>query len=139
MLFSTGGLWPWLERHPLPRAPWMAYAGAVLVAGGLAFAVRARLVLAGNWSGTVTLKHGHELIRTGPYRLVRHPIYTGLLAAMLGTAIAIDRVRGLLAMALITVAFLVKIRTEEAFMRAAFGAAYDRYRNEVPALVPGMK
>ena len=63
-----------------------------MVAAGIAFAVWARHYLGRNWSGTVTVKQDHELIRSGPYRLVRHPIYTGLLLAILGTAVALRRV-----------------------------------------------
>ncbi len=129
----------WLGAAMLPRAPWMAYAGALLTGAGLLFAVQARLVLAGNWSGTVTLKHGHELIRHGPYAIVRHPIYTGLLTAMLGTAIAIDQWRGVLAVAILLGAFLAKLRTEEGFMREAFGDAYREYCKAVPALIPVRK
>jgi protein-S-isoprenylcysteine O-methyltransferase Ste14 len=125
-----------LERPVLPRAAWMAYTGAAITVAGLGLAMWARLVLAGNWSGTVTLKHDHALIQHGPYAWTRHPIYTGLLLAMLGTAIAMDEPRGVLALIVITVAFLRKLRTEEAFMRAAFGGAYDAYAQRVGALVP---
>jgi protein-S-isoprenylcysteine O-methyltransferase Ste14 len=136
LLTDTPSTGAWLNTALLPRAPWMVFVGLALVVAGLAFAVWARLVLAGNWSGTVTLKHGHELVRTGPYALARHPIYTGLLTAMLGNAVTIDAVRGVLAFLIITVAFLKKMRTEEAFMAQAFGAEYAAYRAEVPALVP---
>ena len=76
--------------------------GLIMVAAGIAFAVWARHYLGRNWSGTVTVKQDHELIRSGPYRLVRHPIYTGLLLAILGTAVAFGEWRGLLAFALLT-------------------------------------
>jgi protein-S-isoprenylcysteine O-methyltransferase Ste14 len=138
LLFSTPHGDTWLERHVLPRRDWMLNAGAMLVVSGLALAVWARLILAGNWSGTVTLKHGHELIQTGPYAWVRHPIYTGLLTAMLGNAIAIDEIRGVLALAVITAAFLKKLRTEEAFMRDAFGNQYAEYGSHTAALIPGL-
>jgi protein-S-isoprenylcysteine O-methyltransferase Ste14 len=128
----------WLGIRVLPRAAWMAYAGAALVLAGLGFAVWARLTLSGNWSGTVTLKHDHELIQTGPYAWARHPIYTGLLTAMLGNAIAADQVRGVLAFAIMTASFLWKMRTEEAFMRDAFGEKYTAYKQRVAALIPGV-
>jgi protein-S-isoprenylcysteine O-methyltransferase Ste14 len=128
----------WLMAPLWPRLPWMLWAGAGLVLAGLGFAVAARLVLAGNWSGTVTLKQDHELIRRGPYRLVRHPIYTGLLTAMLGNAIAIDEVRGLVAFAILTASFVRKLRTEEAFMARAFGKAYADYSKDVARLIPGV-
>jgi protein-S-isoprenylcysteine O-methyltransferase Ste14 len=127
---------PFLNAHPLPRAAWMAPTGAALVAAGMAFTIWARLTLGGNWSGTVTLKHSHELIRTGPYALARHPIYTGLLTALAGTALAIDAWRAVAAFVIIALSFLRKMRTEESFMQSEFGATYTTYRATVPALVP---
>jgi len=70
-----------------PQTPISFWSGAALVAIGLIFAGWARAHLAGNWSGTVTLKQDHSLTRSGPYRLARHPIYTGLLLAILGSAL----------------------------------------------------
>ena len=81
-------------------------------------------------------RQGHELIRTGPYRLARHPIYSGLLLAILGTAVAIGEWRSLIAFALITGSLLIKLRTEERFMDETFGDEYARYRRDVPALIP---
>jgi protein-S-isoprenylcysteine O-methyltransferase Ste14 len=127
---------------PGPAAPILAReagfdpAGAVMVAVGLGFAVLARLHLAGNWSGTVTLKRDHELVRSGPYALVRHPIYTGMLLAAVGTVIAADRWATLIALALMAAAFLRKIVIEERFMRDAFGPAYADYSRATARLVP---
>jgi len=120
--------------HPHTFA-WFAV-GAALVAAGLGFSVAARLWLGGNWSANVTLKKGHELIRSGPYALVRHPIYTGVLLALVGTAIAVGKWRALLGLALMTGSFVRKLILEERFMREEFGEAYARYRAEVAALIP---
>ena len=87
----------------------------------------ARVHLGRNWSGSVTVKEGHELIRSGPYRYVRHPIYTGLLAAVLGSAIASGTVRALLGLLIIAAALLRKLRVEERFMRETFPGEYQRY------------
>jgi protein-S-isoprenylcysteine O-methyltransferase Ste14 len=125
-----------LAQPVLPPAAWMPPAGAALTLLGLLFSGWARLVLGRNWSGTVTVKRDHELIRGGPYALARHPIYTGMLTALLGTALAIDKWRAVAAFVIVTLSFLRKLRTEEAFMQAEFGAAYDAYRAQVPALVP---
>ncbi len=104
---------------------------------GLAFStVAARRHLGRNWSGTVTLKEDHELIRTGPYRRARHPIYTGMLVGFIGSAISLGEVRGVVAVGLVIVAFLIKIRLEERWMTESFGDAYRRYRTEVKALIP---
>jgi protein-S-isoprenylcysteine O-methyltransferase Ste14 len=111
-------------------------AGLALVVVGLGFSVAARLSLGRNWSGTVTLKQDHELIQSGPYALVRHPIYTGLLLALVGTAIAVGRWRAIAALALLLVGVVYKIGVEERFMRAEFGDAYERYRGRVKALLP---
>ena len=127
---------PWLEARVLPRAEGWYWLGLCLVVLGLGFSVAARVWLGGNWSGTVTLKRDHELIRSGPYRWVRHPIYTGLLLAVLGSAITLGEWRGAAGLALIAAAFLRRIAIEERFLTQQFGAAYARYSNEIPALVP---
>jgi protein-S-isoprenylcysteine O-methyltransferase Ste14 len=120
----------------LPRTFAIYGSGVAIIFLGLAFAVWARRHIGSNWSGTVTLKENHALIRTGPYAWVRHPIYTGLLSAVLGTAIARGELRGVWALALCTVGFVIKLRIEERWMREAFGGEYEIYIAEVPALVP---
>jgi len=122
----------------LPATTAAAMSGIAVTAIGLAFAIWARLHLGGNWSGTITLKQDHTLVRTGPYRLVRHPIYSGLLLALLGSAIAMGEWRGLLAVALAWLALLRKASLEERWMRANFGDDYERYASEVPALIPSI-
>ncbi len=129
----------WLNERFLPRSWTVYWIGVMLLAAGLAFAVWARVHLGRNWSGAVTLKHDHELVRSGPYRLVRHPIYTGMLLAILATAIVIGQWRGLIAFVLITGALLIKLRTEERFMNETFGSEYARYRSDVPALIPRLR
>jgi protein-S-isoprenylcysteine O-methyltransferase Ste14 len=110
--------------------------GLALVAAGLLFTVWARIALGGNWSGTVTLKQDHEIIRSGPYRWIRHPIYTGLLLACLGSAIALGEWRGLLALWIAAAAFWRKLRIEEQWLDELFGSAYADYRQSTWALVP---
>ncbi|HTR37485.1 MAG TPA: isoprenylcysteine carboxylmethyltransferase family protein [Bryobacteraceae bacterium] len=126
----------WLGLELLPDTAALAYTGAALTFAGIAFAVWARFVIGRNWSGTVTIKQDHELIRGGPYALVRHPIYTGVLLAIVGTALAVDEVRGLIAIVLVTAGFWLKLRTEETFMLQQFGDRYRRYQQEVKALIP---
>jgi protein-S-isoprenylcysteine O-methyltransferase Ste14 len=109
--------------------------GGLAVAIGIAFAVWARRHLGRNWSGTVTVKQGHKLIRSGPYRIVRHPIYSGLLLALIGTAAAVGEVRGVLAAVCALVGFLRKIHVEEQRMSETF-AEYGQYRQETAALIP---
>lgn len=126
----------WLYERFRPQSVLVYWAGVAIVAAGLAIAVWARRHLGRNWSGTVTLKREHELIRSGPYRFVRHPIYSGLLLALLGTAIVIGQWRGILAFVLMVGALVLKLRTEERFMVETFHDDYSRYRAEVPALIP---
>ena len=126
----------WLNERFIPPGLAAYFLGLVMVAAGLGFAVWARVYLGRNWSATVTVKQDHELVRSGPYGLVRHPIYSGLLLALLGTAVGIGEWRGLVAFAFFTIGFLVKIKAEERFMSETFGEQYARYRAEVPALIP---
>jgi protein-S-isoprenylcysteine O-methyltransferase Ste14 len=116
----------------------IGYLADVVTAGGLLFAVWARVHLGRYWSGTVTLKEGHRLIRTGPYALVRHPIYTGMLTGALGSAVAAGTVDALVGVAIILAAFLVKLRREETLLSGEFGDEYARFKADVPALVPAV-
>jgi protein-S-isoprenylcysteine O-methyltransferase Ste14 len=127
---------PLLNDRFAPLAIWPAALGAALTFAGLAFSVWARFVIAGNWSSYVELKRGHELIVEGPYRWVRHPIYTGLLLAFIGSALAVGEWRGVLAVAIAAASFWRKLRLEEALMRGQFGETYARYAASVPALIP---
>jgi protein-S-isoprenylcysteine O-methyltransferase Ste14 len=109
--------------------------GIALVATGLGFAVWARSYLGTNWSSVVTLKEGHALVRTGPYKYVRHPIYSGLLLAVCGSAAVTGEWRGILALGLAILALLYKSRVEEARLRETF-SEYDAYCRHTAALVP---
>src|SRR5215469_12077206 len=131
--------WEWLNARLWPHSLAAYCLGVALLAAGLGFAVWARMHLGRNWSGEVTVKEGHELIRTGPYRIVRHPIYTGLIAAVLGTAIVSGTARAALGVLIIAASLVLKLRREEAFMRDTFPGEYQRYSAEVPALIPFTK
>ena len=119
-----------------PVGFWPFWLGAVVLIAGLLFAVWAREHLGRNWSRSVTIKQDHELITTGPYAMVRHPIYTGILTGFLGTAIALSQVRGLIVLALIFFVFWIKLRIEEQWMRSQFGDTYESYVHQTSALVP---
>ncbi|MBG0776981.1 MAG: isoprenylcysteine carboxylmethyltransferase family protein [Desulfovibrionaceae bacterium] len=112
------------------------WGGAAACALGLGFAAWARRRLGGNWSGTVTIKQGHELVCTGPYALVRHPIYSGLLLAFAGSALGRGEWRGVVAVLLVGAALWSKLRLEEAWLAQEFGAAYAAYRARTAALIP---
>jgi protein-S-isoprenylcysteine O-methyltransferase Ste14 len=126
----------WLYLELWPVGLWPFWLGAAVTVAGLLFAVSAREYLGGNWSRSVTIKQGHELITTGPYAVVRHPIYTGTLAGFLGMAIAISQVRGFVALFLVFLVFLIKLRMEEQWMRSQFGETYATYSRQTAALLP---
>ena len=136
LLMTTRIPLPWLYLQLWPTGLWPFWLGAAITIAGLLFAVWARQHLGSNWSRSVTIKQGHELITTGPYGVVRHPIYTGILAGFLGSAIALSQVRGLIAFALIFLAIWIKFRMEEKWMRAQFGETYANYARHTAALVP---
>ena len=134
----------WFPRIPLPvlgdrflpLIAWPFWAGVALTAGGLLFTVWARIKIGRNWSGIVTIKEGHELITSGPYAIVRHPIYTGLLLAFVGSALARAEWGGILAVAIAGWALWRKLRFEERWLREQFGESYQAYSQRVAALVP---
>jgi protein-S-isoprenylcysteine O-methyltransferase Ste14 len=127
---------PWLYLQLWPAGFRPFWLGAAVTIAGLLFAVWAREHLGSNWSRSVTIKQGHELITTGPYSVVRHPIYTGILTGFLGMAIAISQVRGFVVLVLIFLALWMKLRMEEQWMRAQFGETYATYARQTAALVP---
>ena len=113
---------------------WMLLAVAV---AGLAFTWWARIHLGALWSARVTRKDDHRIVDTGPYGIVRHPIYTGILAALYATVLAFPGPFNLLGAIVLTVSFVVKYRLEERFLMQELGPeAYEGYRRRVPALVP---
>ena len=136
LLAWHGPTWPWLAAGLWPRSFAIYCVGVAVLATGLAFAVWARVHLGRNWSGTVTIKEGHELIRSGPYAYVRHPIYTGVLTAVLGTALASGTVHAALGLLVIAAALLRKLRIEERFLRETFPQDYPDYSAHTPALIP---
>lgn len=113
---------------------WAMVALAVL---GFGFAWWARLYLGRLWSASITRKEGHRVVDSGPYAIVRHPIYTGMLTAAIGTAAVASTLHALLGAVLLTASFWIKARQEERFLREELGPQdYDAYRRRVPMLVP---
>jgi protein-S-isoprenylcysteine O-methyltransferase Ste14 len=126
----------WLGLRFVPANDAVRWVGVLLTAAGVAIAFWARWHLGANWSGVVTLKEGHELIRTGPYRTIRHPIYTGILLALLGTAVNLGEVRGLLALAIAWISFYIKARREESFLTQEFGPGFAEHCRHTGMFLP---
>jgi protein-S-isoprenylcysteine O-methyltransferase Ste14 len=136
LLFDTDVQIAILNRRFVPREAVIRDAGAALTWLGILFAIWARYHIGQFWSGRVTLKEDHQLIRSGPYARVRHPIYTGLAVAMFGTAFVVGEWRALLGASLVLTAHVLKARKEESWLTERFGAAYENYRRETGFLLP---
>ena len=133
----VGLLAPGLIRTPvLPDTLAVAAFGLLVNILGLGFAIWARRHLGNNWSARPAIREDHTLTRTGPYAIVRHPIYTGLLTGVLGTAIVTGSMLAFIALAVMLLALSLKIRIEERFLTEEFGEEYEQYRKQVKALVP---
>ena len=112
----------------VPASEVFGITGAIATVAGVALAIWARRHLGTNWSSTVSIRSNHELVHTGPYRNIRHPIYTGMLLAFAGTALALGQVRGVVAFATVLIALYFKARKEETFLTQEFG---DRFAERV--------
>jgi protein-S-isoprenylcysteine O-methyltransferase Ste14 len=119
-----------------PHTNLMEFAGAMVCGSGLFIAIWARWTLAGNWSSTVTFKKDHELVRTGPYRFVRHPIYTGMLLMSVAVALEYGHLRCWIGVIGWGIGFWIKLKQEESLMLQHFPDEYPVYRRQVKALVP---
>jgi protein-S-isoprenylcysteine O-methyltransferase Ste14 len=124
-----------LSRVVIPHTLATGILADTFVFAGLLIAVWARLTLGGNWSARVTLKEDHELIQSGPYRLVRHPIYSGFLLMILGTAVLASRASAFVALAICFVGFWIKLRQEEELLRRNL-PGYAEYISRTKALIP---
>jgi protein-S-isoprenylcysteine O-methyltransferase Ste14 len=120
----------------VPQEAWVAYVGIAITCMGTAISIWARYCLGEYWSARVTLKEGHQLIRTGPYAFVRHPIYTGMLLATIGTALVVGEWRCVLAILLLIAAHSRKAIREERMLTLEFGDAYSSYRQSTGFLFP---
>jgi protein-S-isoprenylcysteine O-methyltransferase Ste14 len=136
LLFQRTDNWGVLNRRFLPDALWIAWLGSAITFAGVLFAIWARWNLGKNWSAAVTIKQGHQIIRTGPYKYIRHPIYTGMLIGVIGTALAIGEYRALLAFAIILFGFYRKARKEEAFLAANFGEPFQEHKQRTGFFLP---
>jgi protein-S-isoprenylcysteine O-methyltransferase Ste14 len=136
LIYNHVFVWGWLGTRIVLQNSIVAAIGLLLTAGGLVFAVWARIALGANWSGTVTIKAGHNLIRRGPYRWIRHPIYTGLLGSFVGTVLLQGEVRSILGFVLILAALYRKAKREERFLSEEFGEGFADHAKHTGMFLP---
>jgi protein-S-isoprenylcysteine O-methyltransferase Ste14 len=120
----------------LPRTLTGATLGVVLTWTGIALAIWSRYHLAENWSARITIKEDHQLIRTGPYSHLRHPIYSGLILATIGTAVVIGQWRCVLGVGLAVIGYCLKAKREEAMLTQQFGEAFREHQKHAGFLIP---
>ncbi len=125
-----------LNLRVIPHVDALAWSGVVLCIAGFAFCIWARFTLGSNWSGVVTVKGGHELITRGPYAIVRHPIYTGLLAMIVATVVVFGHVAGIIALPFVFLGLWIKLRYEEKLMLEKFPEQYAAYQRRVKRFIP---
>lgn len=130
---DRGGL---LNYRLGPNVPWIWGTGLVVTAIGVGTSLWARLSLGSNWSGMVTLKNDHVLVRKGLYRWIRHPIYSGILFGMIGTAMVRGHLRGWIGVLVVFTAFYFKARREERFLREEFGAGFEEHSRRTGMFLP---
>jgi protein-S-isoprenylcysteine O-methyltransferase Ste14 len=136
LLFSGSAGIGFLANRFMPRTLVSAIIGSALTWIGIGLAIWARYHLAEYWSARVTIKEGHELIRTGPYAHLRHPIYSGLVLAALGSALVIDEWRCVLGVCLVLTGYCLKACKEEAMLAQQFGDAFREHQKHAGFLIP---
>ncbi len=123
------------RSHPAATGPVLTGIGLALLAAGLALAIWARLYIGRNWGMPMTRRQEPDLVTTGPYRKVRHPIYSGMIVALIGTALA-TTLYGLIAVVVLTGYFIYSATREEAFLVQEFPDAYPGYKHSTKMLIP---
>jgi protein-S-isoprenylcysteine O-methyltransferase Ste14 len=120
----------------VPAGTLTGLVGIAVTLAGLGFAIWARLHLGINWSGQPMIRIDHKLVRSGPYNIVRNPIYTGILIAMAGTTIVVGEFWAMAVTVILLLAFLMKIRMEEKILQEEFGESFIQYKKEIKSLIP---
>ena len=136
LLFSNAAAKGWLGERFLPPTAVFSYVGLVLTLCGLLLALWARLHLGRYWSDRVRLTAEHQLVATGPYRYLRHPIYSGVLGAVAGTAMAVGEWRAALAFVALLTSYSIKARREEHILARRFGKDFEELRRRTGFLLP---
>ncbi len=128
-----------LGRRFLPLFSAIAAFGFAIASLGLGLALWARIHLGRNWSDKVVIQAGHQLIRTGPYARLRHPIYSGVLLGVLGTAVVLGEWRGAIAFVLLLTNYAVKARKEDRILADSFGAQFQEHARRAGFLLPKLR
>jgi protein-S-isoprenylcysteine O-methyltransferase Ste14 len=125
-----------LHQRFVPMLAWIDLLGAGLTVAGVGFAIWARAHIGQYWSASVALREGHQLIQTGPYAHIRHPIYSGALVALAGTCLFMGDYRAIALFGLVLAGFTMKARKEEALLAGEFGPAFDKHRSHTGFFLP---
>jgi protein-S-isoprenylcysteine O-methyltransferase Ste14 len=136
LIFSRRVHFGVLSQRFLPDREWIQALALALIATGVAIAIWARRHIGQYWSARVTLKEDHQLIQSGPYAHVRHPIYSGLLLAIIGTALFVGEWRAVLGVLLVFLSHWQKAVREEELLAGQFGAVYREYCSRTGSLIP---
>jgi protein-S-isoprenylcysteine O-methyltransferase Ste14 len=136
LLFSSWTAVSILGRRLLPESRWLLYAGFACTILGLLLALWARIHLGQQWSDKVVLKVDHQLVRTGPYSRMRHPIYSGVLLGVLGTALVLGQLRGAVAFALLLTNYIIKAKREDQLLAAHFPEEFREHSRQTGFLLP---
>jgi protein-S-isoprenylcysteine O-methyltransferase Ste14 len=136
LVFRTDSHFAWLRVRFISGSVAMDIVGLWVTAAGVAFAIWARRHLGENWSAVVSIRSEHELIRAGPYRYVRHPIYTGMLLALVGTVLVLGEVRGLIGLGIAVVSFYLKASKEDVWLGREFGKNFEAHAKQTGMFLP---
>lgn len=126
----------WLRENFVEHTNLVGIIGLVISVIGAIIACTSRYLLGKNWSLSVQKKENHQLIQDGIYKIVRHPIYTGLLLLFIGNAIIVGDYRAIIAVLIVFVSLWLKLKKEEKLLTETFGAKYTEYKNQTKALIP---
>ena len=136
LLFRHSAGVGFLGERFMDRTLASAIIGSILSWVGIGLAIWARYHLAEYWSARITIKQGHQLIRTGPYARLRHPIYSGIILAAIGSAVVIDQWRCVLGVCLVLIGYCIKARKEETMLTQQFGDAFREHQKQTGFLIP---
>ncbi len=136
LLFRHSAGIGFLGHRVMHRTLPSAIVGSILTWMGIGLAIWARYHLAEYWSARITIKEDHQLIRTGPYTRLRHPIYSGIVLAAIGSAVVIDQWRCVLGVCLVLIGYCIKARKEETMLTQQFGDAFREHQKQAGFLIP---